>query len=286
MKPIAIIADIHGNKSALEAVLKDIYNKQIETIYCLGDISAPFGGDEIWRILKDKQIPVIMGNGDQRLLTSINNSIQFLPTRNSIKRLGREILNGIKNLPYTIVLEDKKLILCHGTPENNNDFLIYENMDLNTIIDKYHDYNIIGGHSHDFRLQTSNGNKICTIGSVGIAFNLKPQAEYAIVSNERDSLTIDRKIVPYNNLPMIDEMLEQGFIEENGPIGLLAFDEIICHEDRIYPFLSDFCKNKHINDGNIFYECREYLEHLGRWDSLRQYIKTDKYDRQKVCNGV
>ncbi|MEH7463144.1 YfcE family phosphodiesterase, partial [Bacillus thuringiensis] len=34
---IAIMADIHGNKDALQAVLTDINNRGIQSIYYLGD---------------------------------------------------------------------------------------------------------------------------------------------------------------------------------------------------------------------------------------------------------
>ena len=39
MDKIALIADIHGNLSALEAVLSDIKQRGITHIYCLGDIA-------------------------------------------------------------------------------------------------------------------------------------------------------------------------------------------------------------------------------------------------------
>ena len=38
MDKIAVISDIHGNKSALEAVLSDIHSRNISRIFCLGDI--------------------------------------------------------------------------------------------------------------------------------------------------------------------------------------------------------------------------------------------------------
>ena len=37
---IAIISDIHGNLEALKSVLNDIKNRNIDKIYCLGDIIA------------------------------------------------------------------------------------------------------------------------------------------------------------------------------------------------------------------------------------------------------
>ncbi|MCA1076232.1 metallophosphoesterase [Clostridium bowmanii] len=39
MERIAIISDIHGNMPALEAVLIDINNRNINTIFCLGDLA-------------------------------------------------------------------------------------------------------------------------------------------------------------------------------------------------------------------------------------------------------
>ena len=35
---LAILSDIHGNLEALTAVLADIADRGIETIYCLGDV--------------------------------------------------------------------------------------------------------------------------------------------------------------------------------------------------------------------------------------------------------
>lgn len=40
MKIIAIISDIHGNLPALDAVFKDISDRGIKTIYCLGDLTG------------------------------------------------------------------------------------------------------------------------------------------------------------------------------------------------------------------------------------------------------
>ena len=40
MDRIAIISDIHGNLEALKSVLNDIKKRDIDKIYCLGDIIA------------------------------------------------------------------------------------------------------------------------------------------------------------------------------------------------------------------------------------------------------
>ncbi|HHV34153.1 MAG TPA: metallophosphoesterase family protein [Syntrophomonadaceae bacterium] len=62
---IGIIADIHGNHLALQAVLEDIPKRGAEQVYCLGDLVgyAPFP-NEVIDIIRQVRIPTVMGNYD------------------------------------------------------------------------------------------------------------------------------------------------------------------------------------------------------------------------------
>jgi diadenosine tetraphosphatase ApaH/serine/threonine PP2A family protein phosphatase len=64
----AIVSDIHGNLEALEAVLADIANESVDSIYCLGDIVGygPNPRECIDRVLSFDQS--ILGNHDQGAL--------------------------------------------------------------------------------------------------------------------------------------------------------------------------------------------------------------------------
>ncbi len=46
MSNIAVIADIHGNIQALEAVVDSINNIGCESMYCLGDVVGYYAKDE------------------------------------------------------------------------------------------------------------------------------------------------------------------------------------------------------------------------------------------------
>jgi hypothetical protein len=61
----AIISDIHANIAALEAVLDDMANQNVERTYCLGDLVgySPFPNEVIDRIQSDA-IPTIIRNYD------------------------------------------------------------------------------------------------------------------------------------------------------------------------------------------------------------------------------
>ena len=77
-KRFAIITDIHGNIEGLNAILKDIENKKIDEIICLGDtIDIGPNSKECIDKLIDNNIKMTLGNHELYLLrgTSIDPSI-------------------------------------------------------------------------------------------------------------------------------------------------------------------------------------------------------------------
>ena len=62
---VGILSDIHANITALEAVLDDLQQQQVDAVYCLGDLVgyAAFPNEVIDRIRRDGT-PTIMGNYD------------------------------------------------------------------------------------------------------------------------------------------------------------------------------------------------------------------------------
>ena len=62
---LAVFSDIHGNLPALEAVLGNIGQRQVDAVYCLGDLVgyAPFP-NEVTNRIRGEAIPTIMGNYD------------------------------------------------------------------------------------------------------------------------------------------------------------------------------------------------------------------------------
>lgn len=66
MMRIAFISDIHGNANALDAVLEDINEKNVDKVYVLGDIC--YRGSEPQRsqdLVRSLDTGVIKGNADE-----------------------------------------------------------------------------------------------------------------------------------------------------------------------------------------------------------------------------
>ncbi|MDX1614690.1 MAG: metallophosphoesterase family protein [Candidatus Promineifilaceae bacterium] len=65
---IAIISDIHGNISALEAVLEDIERRGVKEVVNLGDsLSGPFDARAVADLLMSRGDLTISGNHDRAL---------------------------------------------------------------------------------------------------------------------------------------------------------------------------------------------------------------------------
>ena len=64
-----LIADIHGNLTALESVLTHLEHERIDQIVCLGDVAVlgPQPGAVIAR-LRDLDCPCVLGNTDAWLI--------------------------------------------------------------------------------------------------------------------------------------------------------------------------------------------------------------------------
>ncbi len=63
---LAVIADIHGNHLALEAVLADIDRRGLRAIVNLGDVvSGPLWPAETVELVRSRGIPTVRGNHDR-----------------------------------------------------------------------------------------------------------------------------------------------------------------------------------------------------------------------------
>ncbi|QPC83207.1 metallophosphoesterase family protein [Phototrophicus methaneseepsis] len=93
---VAIISDIHGNMDALKAVLADIQQRGIETIYCLGDLAGKGpDGDQVVDTCRDVCEAIVRGNWDALLQNKQEHpAVQWWQAQ-----LGPERVQYLANLP-------------------------------------------------------------------------------------------------------------------------------------------------------------------------------------------
>lgn len=115
MEKIAIISDIHANLTALEAVLKDIKNRGITRIICLGDsiTKCTRPAETIDRLREVCEI-ILLGNCDYAICRPQAKNKQYW-TRELI---GEERAEFILNLPvsHEFYLSGHLIRLFHASP--------------------------------------------------------------------------------------------------------------------------------------------------------------------------
>jgi len=195
---IAVISDIHSNILALEAVLKDIEGKQVDQIYCTGDLVgyAPFP-NEVIELIRQKQIPTVMGNYDDgigfmRFICGCDYKDEkaqalgehsILWTKAHTSEENKEFL---RNLPAEIrfTAGGKKVLMVHGSPNRLNEYITEDTpRDYARDLIELNDADIlICGHTHIPFKMVLKDKLLINVGSVGKPKHGDPLAVYAIVN--------------------------------------------------------------------------------------------------------
>jgi len=122
MERIAIIADIHANLEALKTVLKDIEEKGIKRIFCLGDIIGKGAHPkECIDLVLEKCEVILIGNLEDFVLKETKNLNEINASRQAFyqKQIGSHI-DKIKNLAfsYEFYMSGSLIRLLHASPSD------------------------------------------------------------------------------------------------------------------------------------------------------------------------
>lgn len=222
---IAVVSDIHGNLSALNAVLQDIEKKNINNVFFLGDLVM--NGPSPWEVFEviDALSPEvwIKGNTDEWLERFTEDSeadddrLKLMIERNQYakKRLSTKQIEKLNKLQEqsVVVVNDKKILCVHGSPSSNEESVgimkpleYFEDLIDNNAFDL-----MLCGHTHLPFIGFYKGKKIMNPGAIGFSLDEDPRASYGIltIGNNEFSLTIQR--VDYEIDQVLDLAEERDF---------------------------------------------------------------------------
>lgn len=235
---LAVLADIHGNIYALEAVLADLKRQKPDHIAVLGDSIIKFAHNravlDALDALPHEGIAGNMERGLQLLLGDecaeltqydTGEGIQYLKQQ-TFRELGVERVAQFRDLPTerSLSLVDKEdTLLCHGSPGHLTKS-IYPSTDavppgpdqpttsekeLGTRLHGVTANLILCGHSHRRVERRYNGVLVVNPGGVGHTYERKhdPRASYAILTHKSGTWEVDFRLVPYDGARAVQEML-------------------------------------------------------------------------------
>lgn len=205
--PLAVLADIHGNSAALEAVIADAKGRGIENFVNLGDsFYGPLDPAGTLRLLLTQGMHTVLGNQD-RILLEGGPQWEGIPAfRAAVDALGTPGMTWLRSLHPHLRLGGN-ILLCHGTPKSDTAYLLEnvasgrpEPRDCEAVLaDILPEADgcslILAGHSHVPGLARCDKITLVNPGSVGlpaydddtpphVMASGSPHAKYAVITWE------------------------------------------------------------------------------------------------------
>ena len=194
---IGLIADIHANLVALEAVMERM--NSCDEIICAGDVVGYYPYfNEVIELLRAERVHSIIGNHDYAVLTGDNSNLDTygkISANFTRKRLEVKNREWLDSLPYQ--LQTEYFNVYHGTPADSIDAIFVYIFPTFPFIDKILEEegkSVVVGHTHiQFeRKHAKRDLKIVNPGSVGQPRDGDSRAAFAIFDTEKTEFSLRR----------------------------------------------------------------------------------------------
>lgn len=121
---VAVLADIHGNLPALEAVIRDLRDSAPDLVVNLGDhLAGPLWAAGTADLLMSCTTWVhISGNQDRQLFEFPPDAMP-VSVRAAAAQLSERHIAWLRSLPPTRAVA-ASMLLCHGTPQSDEEYLL------------------------------------------------------------------------------------------------------------------------------------------------------------------
>lgn len=217
---IGVISDIHGNLPALEAVMADLARRGVTDIVNLGDhASGPLWPRETVELLMPQPWIQISGNHDRQVAHDDPES-HGASDRYAFAELTIEQTAWLRDRPQ-MALHPAGILLCHGTPSSDLEFLLEEVTDerlalmspasITRRLGPISQRAACCGHSHVPRTVAAGEVVILNPGSVGLqafrdngppAYRSEtgaPHARYALLDQVDGRWTVQHIALEYDH---------------------------------------------------------------------------------------
>jgi predicted phosphodiesterase len=218
----ALIADVHGNLPALEAVLADLESRALEAAYHLGDLVG-YGAwpDEVVARLAAAGIAGVAGNYDSTIATGADHcgcraetpereTLAHESYRWTLERVSEETKMRLRALPFRMDVRPggghrsgPTLRLVHGAPTLNtlywdanrsDDFARKMTAKLGAISGDV----VAFGHTHVPWQSELDGIRFVNVGSVGRPKDNDPRASWAIAAWDGTRIAVEHVRTEYD----------------------------------------------------------------------------------------
>ena len=201
---IAIISDVHGNLTALDAVLTDLRRQKPDVVFHGGDLA--FGGcgaAEVIDCIAQEGWAGVVGNTDEMLWTAEARPAleasapklqplfrllfeSFAPATRAL--IGESRLGWLRRLPAE--LRHENLALVHASPGNlwRAPMDTADNAELESSYKSLNAEIVVYCHIHRPFVRAVGTMTVCNCGSVGSPYDGDPRASYLLIDSGKPAI--------------------------------------------------------------------------------------------------
>lgn len=243
MQPVAVLADIHGNSEALEAVLEAVKPLNPRAYLVLGDSFGEMGASaEVYERLCALNPVWIMGNREWDMAAFCRgerpgweHAAQFAPMTESAADLGR-YMDEIASWPITASWEG--LRLAHGSPEGVRELLYPGTPRLDALLAHTQENLTVVGHDHRQWYYEKNGKRILAMGSIGLCHAGRAfRSQYGLLWQEEDRWRGTLCEIGYDGEKLAGRLKKSGWLQRAGVVVRICYEEIACGYEALLAFM-------------------------------------------------
>ncbi len=251
MPRIAVLADVHGNLPALDAVLTDLEAQRVDEVLVGGDLvgRGPQGTAVVQRVL-GLGWRSVKGNHEDYLLDFRQGRVpedwlslasqEWAAARWMAAELGAGEAEAIAALPFSLAAASHPdLRLVHGTPRSANEGIgpWTSDAELSRHLGEVAEPLLVCAHTHRPLLRRLPQGTVVNVGSVGLPFNRDQRAQYAIFEERTGEWQVEFRQVSYDLGAIVEIYQRSGFLEAGGVTARLLLLELEHASPLLVPFL-------------------------------------------------
>lgn len=246
---IAVLADIHANLFALDAVIDDLDRQNVDEVLIGGDIvgRGPMGSAAVQRI-QQRGWSGVRGNHEDYLLAFCQGNIpdewntlsEWSAARWMAKELDADSITFIDSLPFSRTSSlTNELRLVHGSPRSHSEGIgaWTPEEDVEHHLACVEEKILLCAHTHRPMERRTASGLVVNVGSVGLPFNSDNRAQYVILTRDKNTWSVEFRQVPYDRDAFVRYYKTSGFAELGGITAALLLLEIEHARPFLVPFL-------------------------------------------------
>jgi putative phosphoesterase len=194
MTRIAVIADVHGNAPALDAVLAEVEQESPHLVVLAGDAAGGlWQGAVLDRLMALNRARFVRGNVDRVMVQAFDEGWTFDPEERTpwrraggwiAERMTKEHRDFLASFEDTVTVED--VLVCHGSPRSDDETMtsLTPEADVREMLAGVEQRLVVCGHTHVQFDRMVDRTRIVNTGSVGMPFQAPSAAYWLLLGPE------------------------------------------------------------------------------------------------------